>query len=139
VAMLTIQVARSGSSFTFAAPTPMYVSVTDDQGMPVVGLTRDNFLLTIIEPVWLDLFKDSTVPIEIMDVDPYGLGPGFYEVWLQPSTEWAGYSGPAVSLGLAVVRERIGPSQGGVETSSGLEVPLLVRDNGQTVITLDIV
>jgi len=136
MAKLTVQAVRSGDSpydFSGLAPADICVSVTDEQGMPVVELTPDNFRLTIFDPDFFSLVKASPVPFEIEQVHTVGLGPGFYRLWLRPSSEVDWANSDIVSLGIAVERRRLGPSEG------GRVIPPPLTDNGQTVIALDVV
>jgi hypothetical protein len=134
MAKLTVQALRSGYPYDFTSVGgDVFVSVTDEQGRPVVELTRRNFQLTVLDPP-VDLVVGSPVPVEIEEVDAFGLGAGFYRVRLRASSQidWANFL-VIMSLGIAVERNRLGPVE------AGMVIPPMSTDNGQTVIALDLV
>lgn len=125
MAKLTVQATRGSSTAVDAtvSPVTLCVSVTDEEGKPIDGLSKQAFRLTVLQTLPIGGEAGNIyIPIEISGVDqfglaPGGLGPGFYHVGIKPTAPWSWGAGRIV-LGLAVERTRVagegpGPAKAG--------------------------
>ena len=103
MAKLTAEAARGSSAAADGTPVTLCVSVTDEEGKPVAGLSKQAFKLTVLNTPMVggELGGDLYIPISIVSVGGGGvLEPGFYHVGIKPVApyHWQG----RIILGLAV-------------------------------------
>jgi hypothetical protein len=131
MAKLTVEAAFGSTKLVDSSnlTATLCVSVTDDGGQPVNGLSEKQFTLTVLQTGFLGgEAGDIYLPIEIVSVNQF-LITGFYHVSIKPSAPFAWGTGRII-VGLAVSRAH--PS------GLGGSLPSLFFDRGQTVVAFEV-